>query len=514
MRRPVVALSVLSLCLATTLRAQCPDGTPPPCAPHQTPPSPRSIAVLYFDNLSRDSADAYIADGLTDEVIVRLQHVQRLDVKSRYEARRFRRTRIADARSVGRELRVAWLVTGSVRPSAARMRVSYELVRTSDGRTIASDIVDTSSADQWAISNGVALAIARQVAGRLAPEERAALVRSPSRDARALDLYRRGAYLIERGLVCSESAAPLTERGLLRTGPAGPGPCFDRLLSIGFFRAAIERDSTFAEAWAGIADAWPWIGDVLTPNRLAAEQGRTAARRALALDSTLGGAWSAVGYALMTVDYDWAGAEQVLRHALALDPRATAVRVWLGYLLAATGRLEEAWTDARQAWTADSLDPRVGWLITYVAVISRRSDEMLRWAPRLAAGAAAELRFNGHLLAGHFDSALADAPNPAFRVMALAAAGRATDARDAATALTAASDSARANGVTMFVNPDLDAVAWAAVGDRDRAFEALERSYAVRAGQYLIMLKTAPWFDRLRDDPRYHDLLRRMHLEP
>ena len=113
-QRPLFSVGfLLAVVAAGPARAQqCPDGTPPPCGPRavaQAPrlPSPNSVAVLYFDNLSRDSADTYIADGLTDEVIVRLQHVPRLDVKSRYEVRRFRGTRIADARSVGRELRVA-----------------------------------------------------------------------------------------------------------------------------------------------------------------------------------------------------------------------------------------------------------------------------------------------------------------------------------------------------------------------------------------------------------------------
>jgi len=499
----LAALGVLASARLATAQ-QCPDGTPPPCGPRPgaqaraATPAPNSIAVLYFDNLSRDSADTYIADGLTDEVIVRLQHVPRFDVKSRYEVRRFRGTRIADARSVGRELRVAYLVTGSVRPGAARMRVSYELVRTSDGRTIASDIVDTTAADQWAISNGVALAIARQVAGRLAPEERAALTRSPSRDAQALDLYRRGVFLLDRQI---------------REGTE------DALMSLGFFQAAAERDTAFADPWASMADAWTW-SEGFFPNRYSAERARAAAQRALALDSTSSKPSAALAYAMMSVDYDWPGAERVLRRALAHDPRAVEARLELAEVLSATGRSDEAVRNVDEAWAIDSLNPRQGyfrWLVLYSA---RRYEEMLRWAERAATPDlnARRLRFFAHL-GLRPDSAPTYAgfsswSGLAYRVVALAAAGRLREARDLAARLEAEQDSAQALGRTPYVQPDWQAVAWAAVGEKNRAFAALERSLADRSGDLLPHLKVLPFFDNLRDDPRYHDLLRRMHLEP
>jgi adenylate cyclase len=478
---------------------QCADGTPPPCAApavRASTPAPNSIAVLYFDNLSRDSADTYIADGLTDEVIVRLQHVQRLDVKSRYEVRRFRGTRIADARSVGRELRVAYLVTGSVRPGASRMRVTYELVRTSDGRTLASDIVDTTAADQWAISNSVALAIARQVAGRLAPEERAALVRIPSRDAQAVDLYRRGTFLVERGIRNNR---------------------LDVVMSFGFFQAAIERDSAFADAWAAMADAWGWAESLFT-NRFVAEMGRGNALRALALDSASGRAASALAYALMTVDYDWLGAERIARRTLERNTRSVELRLTLAEALCGTGRCEEASQEVREAWAIDSLNPRFPFYVVNVLASARRYDDLIRWSR--GAGSmpgVRELGFVVGLVGAHrLDSALSVAgstQNPLLQAIALAAAGRLSEAHDAAARLEAVVDSARVLGFSP-ANPDYEALAWAAAGDRDRAFAALERCYVNRSGGWLPFLKVYPVFDSLRDDPRYHDLLRRMHLEP
>ena len=476
---------------ATSLHAQCPDGTPPPCARagrSAAAPAANSIAVLYFDNLSRDSADAYLSDGLTDEVIVRLQHVQRLDVKSRYEVRRYRGTRITDVRSVGRDLHVAYLVTGSVRPGTARMRVSYELVRTSDGRTIASDIVDTTSADQWAISNSVALAIAHAVAGRLAPEESAALTRAPTRDPQAMDFYRRGNYLIERGIRVDR---------------------LDVVMGIAFYRAAFERDSTFADAVAAEAFYWGWADGVMSSG-VAAELGRRAARRALVVDSTSDRALSALSFASMTVDFDWNEAERLARRAVEVNPRSVASLTQLSQVLLATGRADEAWLHLQAAWAIDSLNPGLGWFIMTTLVASRRYDDLVRWGARVPEWS---LRFYGQLGLGHGDSALAAAGSiPWHRVMALAVAGRNQEARDSASAIQARVDAARGAG-RLVSDADLDAMAWASVGDLDRAFAALEISYRVRSGSFLSFIKYWPAFDPLRGDPRYHDLLRRMHLE-
>ncbi|HET9706930.1 MAG TPA: hypothetical protein VFP39_01365 [Gemmatimonadales bacterium] len=474
-----------------SLHAQCPDGSPPPCTRAgrvAAVPAPNSVAVLYFDNLSRDSADAYLSDGLTDEVIVRLQHVQRLDVKSRYEVRRFRGMRITDARSAGRDLHVAYLVTGSVRPGTSRMRVSYELVRTADGSTVTSDIVDTTSADPWAISNSVALAIAHAVAGRLAPEESAALTRVPTRDAQAVDLYRRGNYLIERGI---------------------RGNRLDVVMGIAFFRAAFERDSTFVDALAAEAFYWGWADGVM-PNGVVAELGRRAANRALALDSTSDLALSSLSYASMTLDFDWNAAERLARRAVAANPHSVQSLTQLSQVLLATGRADEAWRQLQAAWAIDSLNPGLGWFIMTTLVASRRYDDLLRWSARVPEWS---LRFYGHLGLGHGDSALAAAgPIPWHRVMALAAAGREREARDTALRIEARADSARGEG-RLVGDADQDAMAWAAVGDLDRAFAALETSYRVRSSTFLPFIKYWPAFDPLRGDPRYHDLLRRMHLE-
>jgi len=132
----LVLTSALSLAVSplTVNALQCPDGTPPPCRAQATrAPAPNSVAVLYFDNLSPDTADAYLASGLTEETIVRLGQVERLAVKSRHAVLRFRGRAAEDPTVLGRLLGVAYLVSGSARRSGSRVRVTVELVRTSNG---------------------------------------------------------------------------------------------------------------------------------------------------------------------------------------------------------------------------------------------------------------------------------------------------------------------------------------------------------------------------------------------
>src|SRR5207247_481023 len=138
LRRATVVLVLLSVTSTDRVYAQCPDGAPPPCRTATRPvsvPAPNSVAVLYFDNLSPDTADAYLADGLTEEITSRLGGVQRLQIKrpSRDAARRLRDTVPVYLVAVGRVLRVRYLVEGSVRRAGARVRVSVRLVKAANG---------------------------------------------------------------------------------------------------------------------------------------------------------------------------------------------------------------------------------------------------------------------------------------------------------------------------------------------------------------------------------------------
>jgi TolB-like protein len=125
MRRAATLAACGTMLAAGAVRAQCPDGTPPPCAvrpSHTAAPAPNSVAVLYFDNLSRDTADVFLADGLTEELITRLSQVRRLEIKSRFESLRYRGQRVTDPHALGRAVGAAYLVTGSLQQTPHPVR--------------------------------------------------------------------------------------------------------------------------------------------------------------------------------------------------------------------------------------------------------------------------------------------------------------------------------------------------------------------------------------------------------
>ena len=159
---------------------------------------PGRVAVLYFDNLSPDSGDAYLADGLTDEIISRLGEVARLTVQSRAAVKRFRGHAADDPASVGRALGVSHLVTGSVRRAGARVRVAVELVNAGSGARLWGTTLDRADGDVLAIEDDIAQAVAGGVIGRLAPAERAALTQRATRNPEAYDHYLRGNFHLSR----------------------------------------------------------------------------------------------------------------------------------------------------------------------------------------------------------------------------------------------------------------------------------------------------------------------------
>jgi len=281
--------------------AQCPDGSPPPCAASRPATKPTSIAVLYFDNLSPDSADAYIATGLTEEIIARLGQLERLVVKSQTAVRRYR-GRADDPATMGRALGVAHLVNGSVRRTGSRLRVTVELIRAANGDRVWGERYDRSDANLAAIEEDIARAVATAVGGRLLPAEQATLTSRATRSPAAYDRFLRGNYY-------------LSNRNPLSAARA-----------IQEYEAAIARDPGFTRALARIALAyglfhdWEWDYPGLAAESLLV-RGLAASEQALRQDPTASDAWMAHGYLLVHKNpRTLEGARAAVERALVLDP--------------------------------------------------------------------------------------------------------------------------------------------------------------------------------------------------
>jgi TolB-like protein/tetratricopeptide (TPR) repeat protein len=488
----VVAASLLTF---RALAAQCPDGSPPPCG-HAGPraPAPNSVAVLYFDDLSRDTSDAYVADGMTEELITRLGQIDRLQVKSRTAVQRYRGRPIDDPAVVGRTLNVAHLVSGTVQQGGGRLRVTVELTRAASGMRIWGESYERPTDDLMAVEAEIAQAIAQGVGGRLAPGERRSLAVRATRNPGAYDHFLRGNSFLAR-----------------RT-PA------DVRLAIEQYEQAVHLDSTFTGALARIGYAyalfldWGWPFPGLTWDSVLT-RGFAVADRALALDSSAADAWMARGYLLSFRNpRTFEGVNAAFQRAIALDPRNAEAHHQYGYLLlysggSAGGRAEEEralaleperpislltlaserrfagrFDEARTLVdSALAVDPGAGY------AYARRS----LWRPvtdvtgaRADAEAAVRLRSADYPIEA--EAALAAAE---FRGGDIAAARARLE---------------RLSRSLVVVGPQAGyctAMAFAVTGDGEGALAVLERM--VPRGAVLWSIMRDPWFDAIRTDPRF-----------
>ena len=280
--RPAFIVTLLVAMGAGRLAAQCPDGTPPPCrsaaamARPSAPPPPLSIAVLPFENRSPDTADMYLADGVTEEVGNRLAQLGKLQVKARgLVAAQLRRT--PDPFDAARRLGVAWFVHGNVRHVSGQLLVNVELVRATSGEEAWASRFPRRDNDVFAVQEEVAESVAVVVGGRLTPAERATIARRPTSDNEAYRLYLFGNSLFARR----------TQEDVAR--------------AIDAYNGAVALDPSFASAWArlgmarGLQESWGWNVGMSEDSLIALT--RAGGRRALELDSTAADAWLAVGFA-------------------------------------------------------------------------------------------------------------------------------------------------------------------------------------------------------------------------
>jgi eukaryotic-like serine/threonine-protein kinase len=464
-------------------------------------PAPRSLAVLYFDNGSSDTADAYVANGLTEEIILRLGRLSRLTVKSRYAVGQYRHTPVTDPAALGRALEVEALVHGTVRRFGHRLRVSAELIRAATGVREWGSEYDRSDADLLDLEGELARAIATAVAGHIDPQDQARVLREPTTSPEAYDHFLRGDYFLAQRTRSATAAA------------------------IGQYEAALGSDSTFARAWARTAVCYAlvlglqWSYPGLGPDSLLA-RGVRAANTALALDSTSSDTWMALGmFDWFLHPATWAEAVAALERAVTLEPTNAEAQNMLGVSLFYTGEDSVAALALHRALALDPLRPislvrlgEIAWFAGRRDTARRYVDSALAVAPGfvLAYLARAKMRLHENDPAGakedvetvfRIASEERSAPDPVpYGVLAAAhaASGDTVQARAVARELEVSLgtiDGLRPNAAAYLALAEL------AAGKRDRALHVLEQ--AAPRGFLLWWDLRWPEFDPLRTDPRF-----------
>jgi TolB-like protein/DNA-binding SARP family transcriptional activator/Flp pilus assembly protein TadD len=299
--------------------------------PITTTDTDRSIVVLPFENLSADPDNEYFSDGLTEEIITRLAAVPGLKVISRTSAMHYKDSK-KPLPEIARELRVDHILEGSVRPSDGRVRISAQLIDARVDGHLWAQIYEHKVQDNFQAQEAIAREVVRELELKLAARTRRLLAKQGTRDPETYQLYQRGRYAWNTR----------TREGHLR--------------AIEYFQRAIERDSSYADAYAGLAHAYGTgflLNLLVTSEAEAYDRLKWASERALALDDESTEAHVAFAIALKW-QRNWPGAEREFLRAIELNPGNAVAHTWYSLLLRGMGRSEEALRESR---LAAELDP-------------------------------------------------------------------------------------------------------------------------------------------------------------
>jgi serine/threonine protein kinase/tetratricopeptide (TPR) repeat protein len=458
----------------------------------------QSLAVMPLANSSGDSAQEYFSDGMTDALITDLAEIGSLKVISRTSSMQYKQTK-KTLPEIAHELNVDGIIEGTVQRSGDRVRVTANLIQAATDKHVWARSYERDVQDVFTLEREVAEDIARQVHAELTTEKQAQLSRPQPANPKALDAYLRGNYYLTRA---QWSVAE-----------------DDKRMAAQYFQQAIDADSDFAPAYIGLANAHDWLARGSSEDTAIKKR---AADKALELDPNSSEAWEILGF-IKWYAFDWGGAEQDFRRAVALNPnRATSIDE-LGLLHAAMGRLDEA---LREGEIAQELDPNEDHL-SMVLEARREHKRAIELLQRMVVLHPTDsgphiLLWRNYAEIGMLTEAtqelekgltLMGAPEIATDVHGgFAVSGYRGAMREYAKALEAAQEAKKAFA------PGTLAEVYTALGDKDRAFYWLEQAYVHRENYSLdgglTGIKADRLLDPVRNDPRFADLLRRIGLPP
>jgi serine/threonine-protein kinase len=460
-----------------------------PTTSAMAPVDARSVAVLPFVDMSPGRDQAYLGDGISEEILNALASVPGLRVPARTSSFSFK-GRNLQVREIARQLGVANVLEGSVRKDSNRVRITAQLIDARSDTHLWSQTFDREVADVFGVQTEIARTVADALKLRLASGSPTG---APS--AAAHDLYLQGQFFWNR---------------------RSPD---DLRRAIDLFEEAIRADSTYARAFAGFAKTYASLPITASdaPVEASLAKAEAAATRAIALDSSLAEAYSALGYAYH-FQWRWNEAERAFRHAIELDPNDAAARQWYAEHLVKMGRAREAEAEVRRAVMLDPLSPLAQVNLGLVLMLGGRFREAIAQLEQIArmdpSLVSAQILLNRvYLLVGDTEKA--------------AAAGRRSaelrgmpNADDFVTLARATHDSSeRARGLDVLdrwkrgPRPPWPEIAsyYALMGERDQTVEALEHGLAARSPG-MAGVKVVPWLDSMRDDPRIARIIRAMHF--
>jgi TolB-like protein/Flp pilus assembly protein TadD len=451
----------------------------------------KSIAVLPFENLSRDPDNAYFADGIQDEILARLSKIADLKVISRTSTQKYK-SAPDNLREIAKQLGVSNILEGSVQKTADQVRVNVQLINALNDAHLWSDIYDRKLTDIFAVESDIAKTIADTLQAKLTGEEKQMISGRPTSDTAAYELYLKG-----RSLWGKRGGDNLRQ-------------------AIAFYEQAIARDSSYAPAYAGLAEAY-----LVLPTYTAAAPGdvfpkaKAAALKALQLDEKLPQAHTALADVLFS-EFDMASSIAEFQRAIALDPNYATAHAWYGNdPLAAVGRFDEAIAEGQRAIELDPLSPVINLQLGDSLISARRYDEAIAQlrktveidptfvSAHFTLGIALQLKGDVPAAIAEYEKAqqLSDSLLP--RVLLAAAKAQLGDKKAAVRMLAELAELSQ----YQYVNATSRALLNLSLNNREEAIRWLEQGVANHESLFIARIKIHPMFDPLRNDPRFQKLV-------
>jgi TolB-like protein/DNA-binding winged helix-turn-helix (wHTH) protein/Tfp pilus assembly protein PilF len=451
-----------------------------------------SLAVLPFVNASSDPNAEYLSDGISESLIDSLSQMPNLKVMSRESAFRYK-GKETDARTVGRELGVRAVFEGRVSQRDGNLAISAELIDARDNSHIWGQQYNRRTSDIFVLQEEIAKEITTTLRLRLTGDDEKRLAKRYTENAEAYELYLKGRYWWNKR----------TDEGFKK--------------GIDQFQQAIEKDPTYALAYAGLADCYSFEATYgFVPPKEAYPKAKEAALRALEIDDQLANVHTSLAWINTEYDWDRSGAEREFRRAIELNPTDADAHRLYGEALRSLGRFDEAVAEFKRAVALDPTSLLNNRSLGAAYHSARRYDEAIeQYRKTLEMDPNFRLvRANlgsAYLQKGMYNEGIAEfekAGAVSRLGYAYAVAGRRAAAQKVL-------DQVIETSKQKYVPTERIALIYTGLGEKDNAFEWLEKGYEERAiGGPPVGIKVEPEFDPLRSDPRFQDLLRRMNLQP
>jgi serine/threonine protein kinase/tetratricopeptide (TPR) repeat protein len=449
-----------------------------------------SMAVLPFVNASKNADTEYLTDGITETLINSLAQIPGVRVSARSLAIRYKGADV-DPLKAGRELNVSAVMTGRVTMRGNVLIVQSDLVDVKNGSQLWGGQYNRPLADILALQEDIATEIFEKLRVRLTGEEKKRVTKRFTEDAEAYQLYLKGRYYWNQGTISGFKKA------------------------IEYLQQAIGKDPKYALAYAGLADSYLFLGSYWVE---ALSEAKAAALKAIELDPTLAEAHVALGHIRLWLDWDRPAAETEFKRGIEINPGSALAHNEYAMFLAAVGRLDDAMAEIKRAQDEDPGSPIVstnrGWCLLY----SRKSEDAVEQFRRT-------LQLDPNYVGAHWGLGAADTQLGLFddaiaelrKAVALSegspllighlglAYGLSGSKADAAGSFA----ELRRMAERQYVPSSALAMVSLGMGDRTAAIDLLDRAYEEHDFS-LVFLQVAPWFERIRSEPRFQQLLRRL----